>query len=214
MVSQSSFPKTEDDLRKALDRQISNMRRSMAAYDEGAIEEAERLAQSCYVLLQDGGGSRSLLGQLGLKRALTFPNSEIKLPDPPSGGELMRAPPLTVLQLGPEGTRIAPLCQIGMNLDGLPWLKFGKWWEQIIYTTSKGLKLKRMNLVFSMRNQDGGGHVDSKIDNESYHWLGFDLDPRIRITTEGSNQPVTGAHWATMRQTAWEVDQALLSLAL
>jgi len=210
MVSQTSFLKSEDDLRRALDRQVANMRRSMAAYDEGAIEEAERLAQSCYVLLHDGGGSRSLLGQLGLKRALTLPNSELQLPDAPFGGELMRAPPLTVFQMGPSGTNVAPLCQVGMNLVDIPWFKFSKWWEQIIFTTSKGLKLKRMNLVFSMRNQDGGGHVDRQIDNEVYHWLGADVDPRIRIGTE----PVTGAHWATMRQISWEVDQALISLEI
>lgn len=214
MADQTIFEKTDDELRQALKRQVANMRRSMTAFDDGAVEEAERMAQSCYVLLHDGGKSHSLLGQLGLKKAMMLPDSSLKLPLTRSGSGVLLAPPLTVFRLDEAGAAVSPLCHTGLNLTDLPWLKFGKWWEQIIYTTNKSLKLKRMNLIFSMRNQDGGGHVDRQIDNEGYHWLAVDVDPRARMTTEAGQQPITGAHWASMRQIAWEVDQALREMGL
>lgn len=185
----------------------------MESFDSGAVEEAERLAQSCYVLLHDGGGSHSLLGQLDLKRDMILPNSAREILPLPPGSIAMTIPPLTVLEMTPTSAQIMPICSADPKMPNLPWLKVGKWWSQVIYTTRKSLQLKRMNLIFSMRNQDGGGHVDGHLDNETYRWLAVDVDPGMRIT--GTNAgPVTGAHWASMRQIAWEVDEALKRMNL
>jgi hypothetical protein len=72
------YQKTRDEIEDELKRQIRNMSRSMDAFDRGALEEAERLASSVYILLHDGSGrQKSLLEQLGLKSGLQMVDSSL-----------------------------------------------------------------------------------------------------------------------------------------
>jgi hypothetical protein len=211
------YEKTAEELYEALNRQILNLRRSISAYDEGATEEAERMAASIFIMLHEGSKNRALLLSLGLRKTMVFPDSSfILLPSHP-GGEVMQAPPLCVIQMVENSVQYAPLCIMDTPEEPLPvkWVSFERWWEQGIYTTARDRELSRKNVVFAMRNHDGGAHVGDKSYHEAYHWLATDFDPRVRVTNgEGMKLPLKNAHWPTMRQVAWEVDRALTMAAI
>lgn len=211
-------PRTE--LVAKLKSQVSNFRRSSSAFDDGAFEEAERLASCVYVLLHDGLNSRSksLMGQLGLKSRLRFPDtSYLKLP--PEPGVAVAGPPLLwlgardgVYQYG------APLGGTdGKMKDRMPRIAFSKWWEADVYRNSRGNSLSRKNLVFFMRSQDGGAHIDDHIRDEGYYrFLTFgdhearSPDGRLAALSGGAGYDVSKLHFLTMRQIAWEVETAML----
>lgn len=75
-----SRPRTDDELRAALQRQVGHLRRSAKAYDEGFVEEAERLASCVYILLHHSSGKRgnkALLQSSGLLGQMRFPDSRV-----------------------------------------------------------------------------------------------------------------------------------------
>lgn len=216
------YKRSREELEASLTRQLANMRRSAEAYDRGALEEAERLAVTAYVLLHDGNNrSKSLLGQLGLKDQLRFVSSATK---PPPGAELLGLP-LCGIDAGQEGsTYFAPLGDITWITGKPGHLPFSKWWSEVVYTTVRGIELTRKNLVFALRTFDGG-HVDGSLRDEAYHWLATQADPRVTVAPSGGvnislngpvggQAPVPNGHWATMRQIAWELDKALIEIGL
>ena len=77
-----------------------------------------------------------------------------------------------------------------------------------IYREPSGRSLSRKNLVFAMRNQDGGGHYDPYLDDDIY--AGMSRRNGIKITAgseEGALEWSVKPHHATMRQIAWEILQ-------
>ena len=75
-------PQTLDDLQRHFDEQVSFLRRSADAFDQGFDEEAKRFAVTLRVLLHSTAASKVLLDQLGLKNtpfldtaALLYPHS-------------------------------------------------------------------------------------------------------------------------------------------
>jgi hypothetical protein len=111
--------------------------------------------------------------------------------------------------------------------DSWEWLSFSKWWEEEIFRIPSGQKLSRKNLVFAMRSQDGGAHVDEEIRDADYAILRSYNDPRMTRSkyrpgekprlqfrptisisphvVEDDYEPVPHAHLATMRQIAFEI---------
>jgi hypothetical protein len=90
-----------------------------------------------------------------------------------------------------------------------------------------GKKLSRKNLIFALRHQMGGGHVDANITDDALQWLvrgAHVLSPEQWKDAQGNvvespapevaSGPVPNGHWATMRQIGWELDFALTSLGL
>lgn len=256
-----SYRKTPSELREAFDRQVRNFRRSIASFDDGHIEEAERLATSLYTLFFDGGSNAKSAAKLaGVKDNLRFPDSRFPQPKEPYAVRI--GPPLCVIGLGGRyWPRNHARVQESIFEDAPEYsrLPFKKWWEQVVYSTDSGRELSRKNLVFSMRTQDGGAHIDKKLKNEAYHWLSAygDIyigqspeveghDPSFVIyvpdtgnfrlaksitttaffeagravigtstsTPPADARPIKYAHWASMRQIAWEANVALTESGL
>lgn len=206
------YEKPRAETEAALQRQISNMRRSANAFDLGALEEAERLAASIYIICHDGGrNSRSLLTQLGYKDHMKFPDSARRIP-PPERNVASGGPPLLAFSVL-EGGQIkwgAPMGDTKM----MEWRAFSRWWEETVFVSTRtGFKLSRRNLVFFLRSQEGGAHVDGTLRDEGY----------FEISRHGDHQqwnelgtlalhsgPIPNAHWHTIRQMTWELDEALI----
>lgn len=103
-------------------------------------------------------------------------------------------------------------------------LSFEKWWNEPVFETDFGKPLSRKFFVLAMRNTDGGAHFDIDLSSEEYYRLSAghlasykDWGDRLELTHPlplGHNgksmnlrdgySRVEGAHWATMRQIAWE----------
>lgn len=186
---------------------------SCEAYDAGKEWEAARLATAIFTLVHDGGSITSLLTQLGLRASLRFLSSG-RYEHPEDGAKvLLESPPLVSLRAKDDGT-FECIPKFALRRPVVKPVQFETWWaKESVYRAhdvSGELDLTRRRLIFSLRHQDGGGHVGELTDDlyvrlkRGAGWLsGKDLN---------SLEPLALAAAATMRQVAWEVVETLTGL--
>lgn len=139
--------------------QIKFIKNSQKSFDGGFHDEAQRLATTMRVLLHDTGGSHSLLNQLD-KKNMHF---------------LSTTSPFSPINLNPY----IPFLAMHMNRDkgsyelkdilddsaNNKFLGFDDWWnELVIYDYNK--LFTRKDIVTNIANQDGGAHIDPKLNKE------------------------------------------------
>ncbi len=210
------YQKARAEVEQALFRQIANMRRSMTAFDGGALEEAERLAASIYVIFHDGGRQKSLLSQLGLKTGLKVLDSSI--PEDPDPHVVNGGPPLLGLYISEDG--LARYRASGIHdWNRETWIPFSKWWSGEVYSNAAGLTLSRMNLIFYLRSQDGGAHVDETLRDEAYYrfvkfgdHVSTNRSGTLTLNAAGGSVDTSNVHWESVRQIASEVRYTLARL--
>lgn len=222
MQSPQVYQRTSAELRGALVRQVGHLRRSMQLFDQGHPEEAERLATAAYILFYDGKGkSRSLLGRLGLLDTM-------ELPDTQWACRNITGLPLAKACLEDGEIVFRPnLEEAARNRLSTPWKPFPQWWDGDRLFWSPTGHDRRKHLVRALRDQDGGGHVDAELKNRGYVLLrdfgvaGLSIvDGKIvkSIRHEHGHvkrseptfvQVAKYAHWSSMRQMAYEIDEAL-----
>jgi hypothetical protein len=219
-ASEWHYEKSPEEIIDALRRQLANMRRSFAAFDEGFEEEAERIASSVYIICQDSGrNNKSLLNQLCFKDHIKIPETCLRFK--PEPGVVRGDPPLTACMIKEDGTiTYVPPLGSSKQILSTPRVAFSRWWEHGVYQSRRtGLMLSRKNLVFGLRSQDGGAHVDSSLKSEAYYRFSR-LGDHVSWNTEktlsvfslsNGGVPVTNGHLVSMRQIGWELDQALIS---
>ena len=209
----ANVKKSRDELNVELREQILALRSSCKAYDAGDKWEAKRIASSIYILFSDGGQNRSLLRQLGIKGKVQMLSTSVRLsPQAKKFGDKMAfrtANRLVTLVLNPSNARYEP--RFGASPDFHIWMKFDEWWEEVAFGGVDIPMLSRKNIVFGLRNKDGGAHVDDAL--ESYYYtVKHRGDPQVTVGV-GNQTGVTVANAlnATARQIGWEVDQSLLA---
>jgi hypothetical protein len=196
-------PRERKDLVKLLAEQRAALAASCESFDKGNEWEAPRLATALFTLVHDGGGIRSLLTQLGLRASLRFRSSGRIDPNPLIVGS---TPPLIMINLGGSNTpRFHPKFDDPYNQKDI---QFETWWKkELIFRDQgpNGPSLTRQRLIFSMRHQDGGGHVGALTD-PAY----------VKLKAGGgwfsgrnkeSAKPLDMAAAVTMRQIAWEATE-------
>lgn len=229
------IPRPLDEHAELLSEQVGFLRRSASAFDEGETSEAKRIAVALRVLLHDTDRSESLLKQMNLKDSLHFLDSAGEL-DPANlaagwslvssrftmtedGGrvdyEPHRGDGPPIRQATPE-QQVRALLQ-GRKIPRAPGfrLTFDAWWEQAVVDDKQGGVFTRKQLVMALANQDGGAHVDPRIE-ERYHALSRlnslsivwgmmteDMADPSEILEEDLLTPGTPVP-ACVRQIAWE----------
>lgn len=194
------------ELAVLLEEQQHFLARSAQAFDDGYEAEAKRLATVLRVLLHDTAGSKSLLGQLGLKEQLAYCNTAPPI-DP---ANVLPTSGLAAMQIG-GGSGSHWVAWLG-NLPPprlLPDTTFFPWWTDKVTKDSDGVLWSRQDFVLALANQDGGAHVDPNL-TAKYVRLSKDnsmgwnyIDPKGRQPL--SNSPVL----ASVRQIVYELDQTL-----
>lgn len=222
----TKYRKTREELETELIEQIAGLRASAEAYDQDPANnwEAKRLSSSVYILAHEGTGrTKSLLGLTGKKRRMHFLTSKVV---PSSrGGRVIAATGTLIVMTRVSGTDAEYIPFLGDHpfADQFKWLSFGDWWEECVFHPLSSVKLTRKNIVFSMRVQDGGGHVDDAITDTGYANFRNSGDPAVRhsngilqIGSDGDveGMPVKNGARATMRQIAWEMDESLKYIGL
>ncbi|WML35333.1 hypothetical protein [Clostridium sp. OS1-26] len=138
---------------------------SAKAFDEGYLGEAKRMATAIRVLLHDTKNSVSLLTQLSMKKKMYYLDTawdyNPKNLLPHMGLIQMR------IVVGDKPEYRAPLDDIPDEKKRVPKKIFDTWWEKIVFTDGKKSRMTRKDLVLCIVNQDGGAHVDPKL-NEVY----------------------------------------------
>jgi hypothetical protein len=163
-----------------------------------------------------------LLKQVGLTAKLRLLSSLV-VPPSASGGKIIAAQaiPLLITRVSDSGSVYRPAFDNHPLADQYRWLQFNSWWKEPVFHPLSTFDLSRKNLVFTMRNQDGGGYVDPTISNADYVRFKKDGDPLFWqieggvVFGEGAvGVPVANGLSATIRQIAWELDQSLIKLGL
>lgn len=149
------------------------MRSSAAAYDAGNQAEAKRLALHLRILLPDTKRSVGLLSHLGVRDDLPYVDTAIEaMPDLPYDFAL------GLCRLQGDGKGPAIRWKYSAPLDGLgdhrrhPPACFADWWTDLVLVDRRGEanRFSRRSIVLAVANQDGGAHVDAKL-NRSYERL-------------------------------------------
>lgn len=192
--------RTSEELSELLDEQIDHLKTSCLAFDNGKVSEAVRIAATIRILLHETRNSHSLLGQLGL-RDQPFWDSAAALND----SNLTTHSGLLMVGMGEGGVRQLPW------LDG-PHMKmspFDAWWDKVVFRDSNKNSLSRKKLVLTAANQDGGAHIDPKID-ATYQGIKAGETISRKAAMDGreitTNSPVP----ASIRQIGHEVLKTLL----
>jgi hypothetical protein len=117
---------------------------------------------------------------------------------------------LVFVKISSEGPRFTPKFDEKYSQK---MVQFETWWAKESIYQGAGLNassLTRKRLIFSMRHQDGGGHVGALTDpayvgmKAGGGWFGGIGD--------SAGNPLDMAAAATMRQIAWEVTETLKDL--
>jgi hypothetical protein len=151
---------TDDDLRNHLIDQIQFLQRSIILYDDGLINEAKRMGTIIRLLVHDTPKSVSLLSQLNMKNILFYDTSHDYDPTnlaPTLGLILIRT------SVNPTFVKFIPALDSREKYKKIK-VSFDKWWDKIVLTDKENNKFRRIDIILSVANKDGGVHVDPQLD--------------------------------------------------
>lgn len=193
----------KDLLMEQLQEQIFALRSSCQSFDNGQLWEAKRLALTTRILVHDTARSTSLLKHLEVKDRMYFLSTTH--PDLPEN----KAPFTGLVGLRINVTEENQEITYFPHLDENErvWITFDKWWNQIIIDNRKNKPFSRKELVTKMANQDGGAHVDPKMNKE--YWELTREKPGWEAIKNGKSGPMTGVELFSMRQVAHEMLRSL-----
>lgn len=189
---------------------VSQLLRSVDAYESGFTDEARRMALSIRVLLHDTRKQISLLTHLGLKSGITMYDTASEV-DPRQLGAHFSL--LTLLLPAPDG-KPEP-ARLEARLDGQPaspkpeMQGFDEWWNAVAIRDDDGHHFSRRDIILYLANKDGGAHVDLHVD-PIYLRLASGEAGSWRRWGPGTNELIENIELATARQVTHEV---LVSLA-
>lgn len=182
------------------------MAASCAAYDAGDHSEALRLATCVYNIVHDHGAIHSIMAQLGIKETHKFLATNIR--DATCIQTIVnRYTPLIELERLYVGPTFVPLCTYFENRNAwfyVRGLSFDAWWNKDIIFFDGPQRLTRRQLVFTLRNQEGGSHYDKEVRNPTFHSLQKSFvffHPSTNRISEQKNLEL-----ASMRQVAEELE--------
>ncbi|WP_213272163.1 hypothetical protein [Hyphomonas sp.] len=119
-----------------------------------------------YILVHDGGKrNKSLLTQLGVRDQMKFLCSGHQIDD----RNLTSSNPLAMMHMrASEDPMFVPI--LDEHSERYRWSSFGEWWTRdAIFSSGSGKNLVyRKNLVFNLRNKDGGAHYDETLGDIEY----------------------------------------------
>jgi hypothetical protein len=128
------------------------MQRSAILYDQGAEDEALRLATALRILLHDTRMSTSLFKHLGLISTKMLSSAR-------GLGNWQDYLCQEISPNSPEPVRMRPL--LGSQFRELP---FDDWWSSESVFVHQSVNYTRRLICLSAANKDGGAHVDSELD--------------------------------------------------
>lgn len=194
----SDINQTREELLHHLEEQLGFLRLSAESFDEGYLGEAKRMALVIRILVHDTGRSTSLLNQLEMKD-IDFLNTASKY----NPNNLIAQTLLLSIRISSDSGS-----QFIANLDNeekKEWIKFDDWWETIVLSDKYGQTLTRKELILSVADQDGGAHIDPKI-NEKYGNITRLNTLDVYQNKDGEKQgPLKKSHLISVRQIAHEV---------
>jgi hypothetical protein len=189
------------DLSGHLARQLSFLSRSCQGYDAGFSDEAVRIAVVLRVLFHDTKRSKSLLRQMRRRDIHLISTC------PPLTPNLVYFQGLgqTKVHASYSASTVEFVPDLGPYKDARL-MPLDEWWQQVIMI-SDGKSVRRVQLILSAANQDGGAHVDPELSPE-YERLataGALGHYSIKDSQGLRAGPIIDAHFVFLRQIGQEV---------
>ena len=200
-----AYTRTKDEIVKAFAIHRKAIASSCAAFDAGDQWEALRLATSVYAMVHDERRIISVLSQMGIKDTLGYWSSGRVPKRRNLFGEYS---PLLMVRI--DAWRASYIPKLGEQCGDEPTMlvPFHTWWQKEQIFRDGAHCLTRSGLVFALRNQDGGSHLDPELSNPNY--VHYSREGRTFVGTRGQDAKVLlGKELVTMRQIAWELTQTL-----
>jgi hypothetical protein len=192
------YTQSYDELIEHLKDQIYFLKNSCTSYDNGFKKEAKRLAVTIRTLVHDTTRSISLLTHLSRKN-IDFYNTSLPFDEE----NLSPFTGLTGIRSSSEGIEHWPFLDDGHpSRYANPWIKFDDWWNSVVINDHKN-QFTRKKLVLAVANQDGGAHVDSKLDH------GYSNLTKNNSVSWTYEEPINQIELASLRQIAHEVLKTL-----
>lgn len=139
--------------------QLSFIQSSAQQFDIGKENEARRIATSLRIMFHETSSSHSLIKQTSLKHNFQLWSSAGLY----SPSNLLSSWVLLEMKADNSGLYYKPLSDTNHRTF---FLGYEDWWNEIIFDDKKNV-FTRKDIVCYVANQDGGAHVDSKL-NENY----------------------------------------------
>ncbi|WP_147021742.1 SEC-C domain-containing protein [Microvirga aerophila] len=201
---EDQYELTQEDFEQQLEDQLQFLENSAKVYDDGFESEAKRLAVTLRVLLHDTRSSTSVLTHLGIKNQ---PFLDTALKDPHSETPVLKSySGLVAAYSGPEGARFIPHLDTTASTSRL--VDFETWWTQPVIIDTESRKLSRADLIRTAADQDGGKHVDARL-NRAYAEISRKNSLQWFSGRSEEFSPLRGAEGASIRQIAHEVLKTL-----
>lgn len=166
--------RTNEEMLIQLKNCLQDLSLDALAYDNGKFQAIRRASASLRILFYDSGNSHSILNQIYDKNKFHLLNDFVIPPKWHTyfGDVLFVELPGTILNPGDIYTTFLPSYDIATKK--VPLISFEDWWNGTIFTTNtqknSGTSLTRRELILTMANQDGGAHVDPRVE-ENYMYL-------------------------------------------
>lgn len=190
----AKYKLNSQELLEHWDDQLSFIQSSIQQFDKGIENEARRIATSLRVMFHETSRSHSLIKQTGLKHNfLLWSSGGLYTPS-----NLLSSWVLLELEVNESGLYYKPLSTNNIRTF---FLGYEDWWNEIIFDDKKNV-FTRKDIVRYVANQDGGAHVDMKLDEKyaelvKHNSLGW---------TDGDGNPVkNNPAYVAIRQIAKEV---------
>ncbi len=205
MLKEERVACSENDLFNSFNEQLSFLKKSATAYDDGDVTEAKRLSISLRILLHNTPRSKSLLSSIGLQETTPFLDTASKI----IPNNLMPYSGLVVINYVSNGrTQTAKFKPLLDQFNKLPgrgrFVLFDAWWNSIVLIDSHKNEFTRKKLVLELADTDGGAHIDPKI-SKSFYQLTRQHSMNWQLSNGKTAQPLTDIHLASIRQIAYEV---------
>lgn len=191
-----------NELKSHLQHQIYFLRSSAKAYDEGHIIEAKRIATSIRVLVHDTEKSKSLLTLLK-KKGISFYDTALK----PHPGNLLSTTGLVIFQIHDGKVTYVP--RLDNSYLQPRKVDFDQWWEGVVIVDKCGTQFTRSELILKMCNQDGGAHVDPKLNDKYAALARFNSVGWKFESPDGKKEDLKGIELASVRQICHEILKSL-----
>ena len=205
VVVMKRLPSTEY-LSAHLKRQLIFLRNSVAAYDNGCVEEAIRIGVVIRVLCHDTQHSESLLQKMGQKATLRLVTTAKAVSNDfvltMDFGELM------------AGMTFGRTLEYDPVPEDSPAILCTDWWEQPVFIRDK-TAYTRKDVVLSAANKDGGAHIDTPDAKLQALQEGFWIRTDTHADGTKRKEPIVDNHFRVLRRFAEELltSKELLKLA-
>lgn len=186
------------NFRDHLSRQLAFLNRSCDSFDAGFHDEAIRIATVIRVLVHQTKSSTSLLKHLN---ATTI---NLLSTVPPTTPNMAMSMGMGAIRMSTDGS-----FSYFPSLGDSPFKELvpvSKWWEQEVMIMNS-TRLTRRKIVLAAANQDGGAHVDTKL-NKEYEALtkpGFAGSIIYQGPSSSKETPLENSHYVCLRQCGYEL---------